>query len=293
VLPERAIMRIGQFSESPVLAVARALRLDEKYDVGWTTERVPSSPSQFQSLQDGTIDLAITSPDNVLLYGTTDKNPITKKLDLKFLRSIDRGLGLALYSSVAVSTAEDFRGATIGVDVPNSGFAFLLFSMLSNLGVERSEYELEAVGATPKRLAAITDGSVVATVLNAETAIAAENVGLKKWSTSTDVSEDYLGTVLVQVGSSQTEQVHRFLDLWEEATGAILSMTAEALSLLLEGENPRLADPNYIGLLQSEDYGILRDSRVSVEQLMILADIRSQFGAFRPSDEAISELSKN
>ena len=70
-------------------------------------------------------------------------------------------------------------------------------------------------------------------------------------------------------------------------------MTAEALSLLLEGENPRLADPNYIGLLQSEDYGILRDSRVSVEQLMILADIRSQFGAFRPSDEAISELSKN
>ena len=293
MLPERAIMRIGQFSESPVLAVARALRLDEKYDVGWTTERVPSSPSQFQSLQDGTIDLAITSPDNVLLYGTTDKNPITKKLDLKFLRSIDRGLGLALYSSVAVSTAEDFRGATIGVDVPNSGFAFLLFSMLSNLGVERSEYELEAVGATPKRLAAITDGSVVATVLNAETAIAAENVGLKKWSTSTDVSEDYLGTVLVQVGSSQTEQVHRFLDLWEEATGAILSMTAEALSLLLEGENPRLADPNYIGLLQSEDYGILRDSRVSVEQLMILADIRSQFGAFRPSDEAISELSKN
>ena len=286
-------MRIGQFSESPVLAVARALRLDEKYDVGWTTERVPSSPSQFQSLQDGAIDLAITSPDNVLLYGTTDKNPITKKLDLKFLRSIDRGLGLALYSSVAVSTAEDFRGATIGVDVPNSGFAFLLFSMLSNLGVERSEYELEAVGATPKRLAAITDGSVVATVLNAETAIAAENVGLKKWSTSTDVSEDYLGTVLVQVGSSQTEQVHRFLDLWEEATGAILSMTAEALSLLLEGENPRLADPNYIGLLQSEDYGILRDSRVSVEQLMILADIRSQFGAFRPSDEAISELSKN
>ena len=293
MLPDRAIMRIGQFSESPVLAVARALRLDEKYDVGWTTERVPSSPSQFQSLQDGTIDLAITSPDNVLLYGTTDKNPITKKLDLKFLRSIDRGLGLALYSSAAVSTAEDFRGATIGVDVPNSGFAFLLFSMLSNLGVERSEYELEAVGATPKRLAAITDGSVVATVLNAETAIAAENAGLKKWSTSTDVSDNYLGTVLVQVGSSQTEQVHRFLDLWEEATGAILSMPAEALSRLLESENPRLADPNYIGLLQSEDYGILRDSRVSVEQLMILAGIRSQFGAFRPSDEAISELLKN
>jgi ABC-type nitrate/sulfonate/bicarbonate transport system substrate-binding protein len=228
-----------------------------------------------------------------LLYGTTDQNPIKKKLDLKFLRSIDRGLGLALYSSAAVSRAEEFRGTTIGVDVPNSGFAFLLFSMLSKLGVERADYELEAVGATPKRLAAITDGNVVATVLNAETAVAAENAGLKKWSTSKDVSDNYLGTVLVQVGSAPTGQVHRFLDLWEEATEAILSMPAEALARLLEIENPSLADSRYIALLQGEDYGLLRDSSVSNEQLMILADIRSQFGAYRPSDGAISELLKN
>lgn len=293
MLSEKAIMRIGQFSESPVLAVARALQLEKKYDIDWTTERVPSSPSQFQSLQDGTIDIAITSPDNVLLYGTTDQNPIKKKLELKFLRSIDRGLGLALYSSAAVSRAEEFRGSTIGVDVPNSGFAFLLFSMLSNLGVERADYELEAVGATPKRLAAITDGNVVATVLNAETAIAAENAGLKKWSTSKDVSDNYLGTVLVQVGSSQTEEVHRFLELWEEAMDATLSIPAEALARLLEIENPSLADSRYIALLQGEDYGLLRDSSVSNEQLMILADIRSQFGAYRPSDGAISELLKN
>jgi ABC-type nitrate/sulfonate/bicarbonate transport system substrate-binding protein len=286
-------MRIGQFSESPVLAVARALQLDKKHEIYWTTERVPSSPSQFQSLQEGSIDIAITSPDNVLLYGTTDQNPINEKLDLKFLRSIDRGLGLALYSSDEVSSVEGFRGATIGVDVPNSGFAFLLFSMLSNLGVGRADYELEAVGATPKRLAAVTEGKVVATVLNAETAIAAENAGLKKWATSKDVSDNYLGTVLVQVGSSQTEQVHRFLALWEEATEAIFSMSPEELTRLLENENPGLADPRYIGLLQSEDFGLLRSSSVSSEQLMILADIRSKFGAYRPSNEAMSDLVKN
>ena len=62
---------------------------------------------------------------------------------------------------------------------------------------------------------------------------------------------------------------------------------------LLEIENPSLADSRYIALLQGEDYGLLRDSSVSNEQLMILADIRSQFGAYRPSDGAISELLKN
>lgn len=293
MLFEQAVIRIGQFSESPVLAAARALKLDKKHEVDWTTERVPSSPSQFHSLQEGSIDIAITSPDNVLLYGTTDQNPINEKLDLKFLRSIDRGLGLALYSSAEVSSLEGFRGATIGVDVPNSGFAFLLFSMLSNLGVGRAEYELEAVGATPKRLAAVTEGNVVATVLNAETAIAAENAGLRKWATSKDVSDNYLGTVLVQVGSSQTEQVHRFLALWEEATEGILSMSPEELARLLEKENLSLADPRYIGLLQSEDFGLLRRSSVSGEQLMILADIRSKFGAYRPSGDAIADLLKN
>ena len=37
-------IRVGQFSESPVLAVARALGLDDKYQVTWETTRVPSSP---------------------------------------------------------------------------------------------------------------------------------------------------------------------------------------------------------------------------------------------------------
>jgi len=283
-------IRVGQFSESPVLAIARELKLDQKYDLEWETERVPSSPSQFESLRQGSIDIAITSPDNVMLYGTTSDNPLQTKLDLRVLRSIDRGLGLALYTSADIASPRDLAGTKIGVDVPNSGFAFLLFAMLSKLGVERAEYELEAIGATPKRLSAMTDGIVSGTVLNAETAVAAENQGLTKWATSKDVSDNYLGTVLVHVAGQESEEVARFVKLWQEATEAILSFSPEELRGLLAAKNPQLADSQYISLLQSEDYGLLLDPRVSVQQLEILAAIRAEFGAYRPSDKALADL---
>lgn len=286
----RANFKIGQFSESPVLAMARALGLDDKYSVQWSTERVPSSPSQFQSLADGAIDLAITSPDNVLLYATTAANPIKMKLPVKFLRTIDRGLGLALYTAPKVVEITELRKSKLGVDVPNSGFAFLLFAMAKKLGIEREEYDLESLGATPKRLTGLLEGDVTATILNAETAIRAEEAGATKWATSLDISPDYLGTVLVDLDSPGRQDTGPFLDMWDEATDVILASDSSKLVNLLETDYKNLANPEYVALLQSKDFGLLQDREVSPSQLAVLTGIRSEFGAYTPSEESLSEL---
>ncbi len=88
---------VGQFSESPVLLAARGLGLLDEAGLEVRTERVRSSPGQFEALASGELDLAVTSPDNVLLYGTTEHNPIGRRLDLTMPRAIDRGLGLTLF----------------------------------------------------------------------------------------------------------------------------------------------------------------------------------------------------
>ena len=287
---ESNTIKIGQFSESAVLAVARAKKLDEKYGINWETQRVPSSPAQFESLSSGEIDIAITSPDNVLLYATTDKNPIGRQLQLRILRTIDRGMGLALYTSEDITEASQLRGTTLGVDVPNSGFAFLLFALAQKLGVAREEYELESIGATPKRLSAVETKTVSATILNAETAVQAEQLGLRKWASSIDVSDNYLGTVLTQIDASMNPNTEKFLELWEEATSVILSSSNSELVELLKTDFPKLANPEYVSLLQSEDYGLLRDAKASEEQLSALVQIRSDFGAYAPNQEAIASL---
>jgi ABC-type nitrate/sulfonate/bicarbonate transport system substrate-binding protein len=284
------VIRVGQFSESPVLAVARALELNARFGVEWETERVQSSPGQFESLRSREIDLAITSPDNVLLYATTPNNPLKEQLDLHFLRPIDRGMRLALYTSDDIGAVEDFAGSTLGVDVMSSGFAILLLQMLASLGVDHSTIKFEAVGATPKRLDAIKDGTIQGSILNAEAGVAAEHAGFRRWATSTDVSDDYLGTVLVQLAGDVSEHTRTFLDMWEAATEAIRSLSATELIDALGTQAPALANTAYVEILTSADFGCLPGEIVTADQLRVLAEIRRLSGAYTPSEADIIRL---
>ena len=287
---DRHRVKTGQFSESPVLAVAKAIGLDDKFAIDWETRRVPSSPGQFDWLSNGEIDIAITSPDNVMLYATTDSNPLGKKLSLSILRTIDRGLGLSLFTSPEITDPQQLEGARFGVDVPNSGFAFLLFALAKKLGVERDRYELESVGATPKRLDSVLTGAVAATILNAETAVEAESQGLRKWSSSVDLSDDYLGTVLVQLTEARDERTEVFLEMWEEATDFILLSDPADLGELLSSDFPKLATSQYLEILKSREYGLLRNPETTLQQLLLLAKIRADFGAYTPTEESLVEL---
>ena len=87
----------GTFSPSVLLDVAR--RTGRLSDAGLEVTEVPvaSSPGQFRSLVDGEIDVAFTSPDNVLAYRFSPTNPLGGLLDVGIVSGIDRGLGLALY----------------------------------------------------------------------------------------------------------------------------------------------------------------------------------------------------
>ena len=128
------VLRIGQFSQSPVLAVIQHLNLLPDYEIEITN--VVSSPAQFESLMKDELDIALTSPDNVLLYGTTANNPLKAECDLKMLRSIDRGLKLSLVSNDQVKTVSDLQNATFSIDSITSGFAILLKKMLLDLKID-------------------------------------------------------------------------------------------------------------------------------------------------------------
>lgn len=277
------LIRVGQFSESPVLAVARALSLGDKYGIDWETSRVPSSPGQFDALRGGELDIVITSPDNVLLYTSTENNPLGARLDVRLLRAIDRGLGLALYTSTEFSSAEQLRGATLGVDVMSSGFALLLLNMLQRLGVDPADVTFEARGATPLRLKAILDGEIDGSILNAESAVGAERAGLKRWISSADIHPNYLGTVLAQMAGPLLPSTQAFVDMWGEASEAIASSTAGEVMSLLSQAAPALAERSYVELLKSSEFGVLTDHEITAEQLGVLCDIRSRAGAYTPS----------
>lgn len=281
-------VHFGQFSGSPVIAAAQHLGLDEEYGLHLSTSRVISSPAQFQSLSNREIDVAITSPDNVLLYGTTATNPLNAQLPIRMIRAIDRGLGLALFTTTEISNPADLPGSAIAVDVVKSGFALLLFTMLADLGISRDQVDFPELGATPKRLTAVLAGEADGTILNAESRIGAQEAGLKQWRTSRDISDHYLGTVLAVHEDFDVDTQQRIVGMWNETTTWLLTASESEVRAALDASG--LGSSAYVELLRDPDFGLLTEPSVQRADLDELCRIRIAAGAYAPDSANIEQL---
>ncbi|MCF8543351.1 MAG: hypothetical protein K9G24_09760 [Candidatus Nanopelagicales bacterium] len=281
---------LGQFSTSPVVAAARHLSLDRRYGIDLTTTRVPSSPGQFQMLIDGAIDVAVTSPDNVLLYATTDRNPLSCRVDVQIVRAIDRGLGLTMVTRPGIRTVDDLAQASLCVDVVRSGFALLLFTMLDSVGIDPQQMNFEERGSTPARMEALLRGESDGTILNAESLVAAQEAGMRMWMTAADVSSRYLGTVLAVPSGTDQGLVDSLVGLWSDATEWLLDAPEIEVADCLGNESPILGSAAYVHLLRDPATGLSRSGSVDVDDLRVLCDIRRTRGAYSPGDDALAGL---
>lgn len=283
-------LTVGQFSDSAVLHAIRHLGLDTAAGLALEATRVPSSPTQFSSLRDGTIDIAITSPDNVLLYATTDQQPLGEQLDLRMIRSIDRGLGLALFSRPEIETMDALQGQDVAVDVVRSGFALLLFRMLATYGVDPSDVHFVELGATPNRLVAIREGTATATILNAESRVEAMAADMREWVTSADISPNYLGTVLAVRGNFDAGLSDAMAFMWSQATNWLLDSPFDEVIQMLAADSSTLGTEGYVSLLRDSRFGLMRDPSVSTADLLELSRIRKETGAYAPDSGALEAL---
>jgi ABC-type nitrate/sulfonate/bicarbonate transport system substrate-binding protein len=286
----RRSVRVGQFSSSPVLGAARVLGLDARHGLDVVARPVPSSPGQFALLRDDDIDVAITSPDNVLLYATTDNNPLHELLPVRMIRAIDHGLGLSLVTRPDITALEDFVGARLGVDVVRSGFALLLFSMLARLDVDQRSVTFAEHGSTPNRLKSLLAGQIDGTIVNAESRVRAVDAGMRVWSTSVDVSASYLGTVLAVRIDCDPRVASGVVSMWDDTTRWLLEASEADVIACLGSADPALGNVEYARLLRDPSFGLIDVPSVEVSDLRVLASIRRQCGAYEPDDATLASL---
>jgi ABC-type nitrate/sulfonate/bicarbonate transport system substrate-binding protein len=269
-----ASMTLGTFTPSVLLRVAR--RTGRLADAGLdvTESAVPSSPGQFAALLDGALDAVLTSPDNVLAYRYSPTNALGRTADARIVSAVDRGMGLGLYGRSA-----DLRGATFGVDVPGSGFAFALYALAESIGLTREDYEIVALGSTPKRLQALLAGECAATMLNAGNELHAEAAGYRPLATVSATLSPYLGTVLAVVGDA-TSAAHALADVLtataaEIVAGAlgaeVVTEAADALGL------PEELGRRYLDRLRDPAAGLVPDGVVDPGSIRTLVDLRRRY----------------
>lgn len=270
---------LGYFSPPVLLDVAERTGALAAAAVEVDAHPVTSSPSQFSSLRDGELDVALTSPDNVLAYRFAPKNPLGALLDVSIVGSVDRGMGLGLYLRPGLTGPEDLRGAVVGVDVPTSGFALALYALADSLGVGRDEYTLASLGSTPRRMEALVAGECDATMLNAGSELTAENQGCRLLAPVTEVCTPYLGTVIAVLGESRLEPATRLAGVLESTAGQVVrgeldDVTAQSAAELL-GLDEDLAG-RYVARLKDPDEG-LTTGPVDLDALRTLVSLRRHY----------------
>ncbi len=270
---------VGSFTPSVLLDLARETGRLEQAGLAVTEVPVPSSPAQFRALIDGELAVGLTSPDNVLAYRFDPGNPLGEVADVCIVAAIDRGLGLGLYGRAGM-VAADLRGARVGVDVPTSGFALALYALADALGVSRDEYELTALGSTPRRLEALLAGDCEATMLNAGNELVAEQRGCVRLGGVAEHLSPYLGTVVAVAGERHLDVAERLSAALVATAGAVcdggLGDEAAASASRRLGLDDELAR-RYVDRLRDPREGLVPDGAVDLDALATLVGLRATY----------------
>ena len=280
-------LTLGSFTPSVLLRVARGTGALADAGLDVTETPVPSSPGQFSALLDGSLDAVLTSPDNVLAYRYSPTNPLRRTADARIVSAVDRGLGLALY---AAAEPAELRGGTFGVDVPGSGFAFAMYALAESVGLGRDDYEVVALGSTPKRLQALLRGECAATMLNAGNELHAEAAGYRALAAVSRTCAPYLGTVLAVVGDARLEPAGRLATALARTAADVVAgrlddpTTAEAAGAL--GLPAPLAE-RYLARLKDPTEGLVPDGVVDLAAIRTIVDLRRRY---RPETDSGTDL---
>jgi hypothetical protein len=275
----RAQLRIGTFTPSLLIDIARSTGRLDRAGLEVIETPVPSSPAQFRSLEAGEFDVVMTSPDNVLAYRFLSANPLQRNLPVEILAGVDRGLGLSLCLAPSVTNIADVRGRVVGVDVPGSGFAFVAFALLEGAGLGKDDYTIESLGSTPRRAAALAEGTCAATVLNAGNELRAIAAGCRVVSTVADVGP-YLGTVMAAMSADDPEITgprERLAEVVIDTAHDVVAGQLHGEVLEAAGRLLGLAEPQaqaHLDCLLDPTHGLITDGRVDESSINTLINLR-------------------
>lgn len=270
----------GAFTPSVLLAVARRTGRLEEHDLVVQEQPVSSSPAQFRSLVSGDLDVAFTSPDNVLAYRFSSSNPLGTALDVSIVSTVDRGMGLALYGRPGLTSADELRHGLLGVDVPASGFALAMYAVAESLGLDRTDYELTSLGATPGRAKALVAGTCDGTMLNAGNELVAEEAGCVRLRSVAEVCAPYIGTVLSVAGTRTLEPATRLATALRAAAEDICSGVADQHVLEAARGLLGLSDAlavRYLERMRNPFEGLVLSDEVDVDGLATIVGLRSRY----------------
>jgi NitT/TauT family transport system substrate-binding protein len=218
----------GFYGAAP-LYVAQEAGIFRKH--GFTLEMVfiAGGSLSTQALIGKSLDLLLTG-------GPPFLNAYVRGARLKIIGGVTNILPYVLITSGRITTSEQLRGKKIGISRFGSNTDFVVRLALGHLGLSAADVTILQVGGSQSRLVALKAGTIDATVLSPEEAMAAQKLGLNSLldfvakgvefpHVNVVVREEYLQT--------QAPLVRRFMTAYLETIRVFKSRKEEAVRKMM------------------------------------------------------------
>lgn len=282
-----ADIKIIAFPGAPNLPVFAALEhgffAQEGLNVSIAT--TPSSVNQFEKFHAGEFDLAFTAFDNIVAYqegqGAAKLNGPT---DFRVIMGATQ-VELSAIVAPAIERAEDLKGKSLALDAVGTGFAFVLYAMLEQLGLSTADYERVAVGATPERWQSVKEGAHAGTITIEPFTSIAKAAGFRVLRQSTEAFPVYQGGIVAareSWASQNPESVKAFIRGYLKGLEWTLAPENRAeAATLLQAKMPEIK-PGVVGAvmnsLLSPRSGLTPRGAVLRDGMQTVLDLRSRYG---------------
>lgn len=293
-----ADIKIIAFPGAPNLPVFAALGhgffAQEGLNVSIAT--TPSSVNQFEKFHAGEFDLAFTAFDNIVAYqegqGAAKLNGPT---DFRVIMGATQ-VELSAIVAPSIERAEDLKGKSLALDAVGTGFAFVLYAMLEQLGLSTADYERVAVGATPERWQSVKEGLHTGTITIEPFTSIAKAAGFRVLRQSTEAFPVYQGGIVAARESwaaQNPESVKAFIRGYLKGLEWTLAPENRAdAATLLQAKMPEIKPgvvEAVLNSLLSPRSGLTPRGAVLRDGMQTVLDLRSRYGN---GQKSLSDLDK-
>jgi ABC-type nitrate/sulfonate/bicarbonate transport system substrate-binding protein len=202
-----------------------------------------------------------------------------------------------------INSLQELRGKSVVVDAPNTAYGLLLYKVLKDGGLSRSDYTVRPVGGTPARLEAMTKdkANAAAAVLNPPWSFRAFEAGLKDMGSAAKALGVYQAGgafVMRDWAKANSDALVRYISGYIEGCRWALDPANRVAATALLAErlklSPEIAAKSYAVATDPGDR-LARDGKFDLEGfknvLKLRAEIEGQWGGNPPAPERYLDLS--
>ena len=254
------------------LFAKRGLAVDLKF--------TPNSEELRKGLAEGRYQIAHSAVDNA--FALKDKANVDIAVVLGGDDSFNR-----LIVQPEITSLADIKGKTVAVDAVNTAYAFQLYEMLRQKGLNKGDYEVKPVGGTSQRLEALTkDKTYAAAMMNPPFSIRAEKAGLRAIDTAAGALGAYQGSsafVLRPWAGANTDTLVKYIQAYIEGLRWMLEPKNKTEAVGLLSERLKLPEDVAAQAYDATLKGFQKDGALDMEGVRNVLKLRAQFEGGTPA----------